>query len=195
MKKEYNMNYIFEEEETNNTSDFTLDTLWIQEFEKIDKNYQQFYNEMVDDIKVCSIYVDKMNNIENIQQEILKLTHENLITKEEIIKIIKRNSYNKDKRYSLLSLLKYNIDLDASNVVHYLKHQEKQPHSQPKTHPYLTLVKNIDNIPLNNTINMMQDLNTIFILFYEKCVTSNNPTKKVYIHNHTKTKKKQLKVS
>jgi hypothetical protein len=38
-------------------------------------------------------------------------------------------------------------------------------------------------------------LNTIFILFYEKYVTNNNTTKKVYINNHTKTKKKQLKVS
>ena len=34
-----------------------------------------------------------------------------------------------------------------------------------------------------------------FILFYEKYVTNNNTTKKVYINNHTKTKKKQLKVS
>jgi len=37
--------------------------------------------------------------------------------------------------------------------------------------------------------------NTIFILFYEKMITNTNTTKKVYINNHTKTKKKQLKVS
>jgi len=79
--------------------------------------------------------------------------------------------------------------LDASNVVHYLKQK------QIKTDAYFTLVKNIDDIPLNSTINMMQDLNTIFIIFYEKYMTNNNTTKKVYINNHTKTKKKQLKVS
>ena len=66
---------------------------------------------------------------------------------------------------------------------------------QIKTDSYFTLVKNIDDIPLNSTINMMQDLNTIFIIFYEKYMTNNNTTKKVYINNHTKTKKKQLKVS
>ena len=71
----------------------------------------------------------------------------------------------------------------------------KQPQKQRKIDAYLTLVKNIDNIPLNSTINMMQDLNTIFILFYEKFTTVSNTTKKVYINNHTKTKKKQLKVS
>ncbi len=182
------MNNIFFEE-NNDISDFNLDTRWIQEFESVDYNYKQFYNEVVGDIKICSIYVDKNNNVENIKQEILELSRENLITKEEIIKIIKQNSINQKKRYTLLSLLKYNIDLDASNVVHYLKQK------QMKIDAYLTLVKNIDNIPLNSTINMMQDLNTIFILFYEKNATSNNSTKKVYINNHTKTKKKQLKVS
>jgi len=183
------MNDVFLGEETNNISDFNLDTRWIQEFESIDYNYKHFYNEVVGDIKICSIYVDKNNNIENIKQEILELSRENVITKEEIIKIIKQNSINQKKRYTLLSLLKYNIDLEASNVVHYLKQK------QSSTDAYLTLVKNIDNIPLNNTINMMQDLNTIFILFYEKNSISNNTTKKVYINNHTKTKKKQLKVS
>jgi len=183
------MNDVFLGEENNDISDFNLDTRWIQEFESIDYNYKQFYNEVVGDIKICSIYVDKNNNIENIKQEILELSRENVITKEEIIKIIKQNSINQKKRYTLLSLLKYNIDLEASNVVHYLKQK------QSSTDAYLTLVKNIDNIPLNNTINMMQDLNTIFILFYEKNSISNNTTKKVYINNHTKTKKKQLKVS
>ena len=183
------MNDVFLGEENNDISDFNLDTRWIQEFESIDYNYKQFYNEVVGDIKICSIYVDKNNNIENIKQEILELSRENLITKEEIIKIVKQNSISQKKRYTLLSLLKYNIDLEASNVVHYLKQK------QSNTNAYLTLVKNIDDIPLNSTINMMQDLNTIFILFYEKYMTNNNTTKKVYINNHTKTKKKQLKVS
>ncbi len=184
------MNDVFFGEE-NNINDFNLDTSWIQEFESIDYNYKQFYNEVIGDIKICSIYVDKNNNIENIKQELLELSKENLVTKEEIIKIIKQNSVSQKKRYTLLSLLKYNIDLDASNVIHYLKQQKKQS----KSDVYLSLVKNIDNIPLNSTINMMQDLNTIFILFYEKYMSSNNTTKKVYIQNHTKTKKKQLKVT
>jgi hypothetical protein len=185
------MNDIFLEQENNNdTNDFTLDNRWIQEFELTDKHYKKFYNEVVDNIKISSIYVDKNNNIENIKQETLHLSRENLITKEEIIKKIKHNSYNQNKRYTLLSLLKYNVELETSNVIHYLKKGNKT-----KEDNYLTLLTNIDNIPLKNTIDMMQDLNTIFILFYEKSHTSNNTTKKVYMHNHTKTKKKQLKVS
>lgn len=177
------------------TNEINLDTRWIQEFELIDDNYKQFYNEVVDDIKICSIYVDKNNEIENIKQDTLELSRENLITKEEMIKIIKQNSITQKKRYTLLSLLKYNFDLSASNVVHYLKQKQQQP-KPILDDTYLTLVKNIDDIPLNNTINMMQDLNTIFVLFYEKQQSScNSTTKKVYLNNHTKTKKKQLKVS
>ena len=183
------MNDTFLEQENNDTSEFTLDNRWIQEFELTDKYYKKFYNEVVDSIKICSIYVDRDNDVENIKQETLHLSRENLITKEEIIKRIKHNSYNQNKRYTLLSLLKYNIELEASNVIHYLKKASKTKDD------YLTLLTNIDNIPLKNTIDMMQDLNTIFILFYEKGRTSNNTTKKVYIHSHTKTKKKQLKVS
>jgi hypothetical protein len=59
----------------------------------IDDNYKQFYNEVVDDIKICSIYVDKNNEIENIKQDTLELSRENLITKEEMIKIIKQGIF------------------------------------------------------------------------------------------------------
>lgn len=179
--------------EIEDIDEFNLDTRWIQEFELIDDNYKQFYNEVVDDIKICSIYVDKNNEVENIKQETLELSRENLITKEEIIKVIKQNSISQRKRYTLLSLLKYNFDLDASNVIHYLKQKQHKKTTFDDT--YLTLVKNIDDIPLNSTINMMQDLNTIFVLFYEKQSSCNSTTKKVYLNSHTKTKKKQLKVS
>ena len=57
------MNDIFFREENSDINDFTLDTRWIQECESIDYNYKQFYNEVVGDIKICSIYVDKNNNI------------------------------------------------------------------------------------------------------------------------------------
>ena len=43
------MNDIFFREENSDINDFTLDTRWIQEFESIDYNYKQFYNEVVCD--------------------------------------------------------------------------------------------------------------------------------------------------
>jgi hypothetical protein len=175
------------DEETN--IDINLDTNWIEEFETTDQNYIPFYNEDVNEIKVTSLYVDNENNIESIKEEILLLKQENMVTKEELIHMIKKNSFKDKKRYTILSLLKYNVDLETTNVKHYLKY--------PASHDFLVVVKNIDNIPLKKTISMFQDLNTLFILFYEKTTPTNGSnhqtTKKIYISNN-KTKKKQLKV-
>lgn len=169
--------------------DINLDTNWIQEFETTDRHYIPFYNQDVNEIRVTSLYVDKENNIETIKEEILLLKQENMVTKEELIHLIKKNSFKDKKRYTILSLLKYNVDLETTHVKHYLK--------SPKYRDFLVVVKNIDNIPLKKTISMFQDLNTLFILFYEKTTPTNGSnhqtTKKIYIRNN-KTKKKQLKV-
>jgi hypothetical protein len=178
------MNY--EEDEHPN-----LDTNWIQEFETNDQNYVLFYNEDVHEIKFISLYVDNENNIESIKEERLFLKQENMVSREELLHVIKKNTFRDKKRYSMLSLLKYNVDLDTTHVKHYLKSNSRN---------FLQVVKNIDNIPLKKTISMFQDLNTIFILFYDKTLSSNSTTssnhqttKKIYISNN-KTKKKQLKV-
>lgn len=182
------MNYA-EDESYEENNDINLDTKWIQDFETTDQNYIPFYNEDVNEIKVTSLYVDRENNIESIKEEMLILKQENMVTREELIDIIKKNSFKDKKRYTILSLLKYNIDLETTHVKHYLK--------SVASHDFLVVVKNIDNIPLKKTISMFQDLNTIFILFYEKKMTTNESnhqtTKKIYISNN-KTKKKQLKV-
>lgn len=182
----HKMNYPEEQDEDEFYSN--LDMNWIKEFEKTDENYIPFYNENVNEIKVTSLYVDKENNIETIKEEILLLKQENMVTKEELIDVIKKNTFKDKKRYTILSLLKYNIDLETTHVKHYLK--SRVPHD------FLVVVKNIDNIPLKKTISMFQDLNTIFIIFYEKTEptgSNHQTTKKIYISNN-KTKKKQLKV-
>ena len=184
----YKMNY--EEDIDEETSvDINLDTNWIEDFETTDQNYIPFYNEDVNEIKVTSLYVDKENNIETIKEEMLLLKQENMVTKEELIHMIKKNSFKDKKRYTILSLLKYNVDLETTHVKHYLK--------SVLPRDFLQVVKNIDNIPLKKTISMFQDLNTLFILFYEKTTPTNESnhqtTKKIYIRNN-KTKKKQLKV-
>jgi hypothetical protein len=177
---------IYEEDDYSN-----LDTNWIQEFETNDQNYIPFYNDHVHEIKFVSLYVDNENNIESIKEERLFLKQENLVSREELLHVIKKNTFRDKKRYTILSLLKYNVDLETTHVKHYLKSNSRN---------FLQVVKNIDNIPLKKTISMFQDLNTIFILFYDKTLSSNSTTssnhqttKKIYISNN-KTKKKQLKV-
>jgi hypothetical protein len=57
------------------------------------------------------------------------------------------------------------------------------------------VVKNIDAIPLNKSINMFHDLNTLFVIFYEKEQkhTKQGSTKKIFIQSHKKTQRKPFR--
>ena len=66
---------------------------------------------------------------------------------------------------------------------------------------FLTVIKNIDAVPFEKTINMLHDLNDIIFIFYEKSnelkkPNANNITHKVRVQISTtkkKTYKKQYK--
>jgi hypothetical protein len=65
---------------------------------------------------------------------------------------------------------------------------------------YLTIIKNIDAITFDKTISMMQDLNDLILIFYEKSnelkeKNTNNLTKKIFLkqNSNKKTIKKQYK--
>jgi hypothetical protein len=93
-----------------------------------------------------------------------------------------------------LSILKYNITLDAEDIKNFVLEPNEE-------RTYLKVIKNIDAIPLEKTINMLHDLNDVIFIFYEKStelkeVNSNTSTKKIYLRSlssNKKTIKKQYK--
>ena len=92
----------------------------------------------------------------------------------------------------MLTILKYNVTLDADDVVGFLKNNDDTS--------FLTVVKNIDAISFERTINMLQDLNDLIFIFYEKSdelkkENPNNVTKRIYLNTNSrkKTIKKQYK--
>jgi hypothetical protein len=170
-----------------------LDDNWINEFENTDKLYKDYYKDDLYYVQLRVIYINRVNEIEKLKQESFLMSKPNYITREEILEILKKNSIDNNKRYSLLSMLKYNIILEPDNVPLYLNDKFDEE--------YLSIIKNIDAIPFNKSINMFHDLNDIILIFYEKSAEfktsdANNTTKKVYLHsltNHKKTLKKIYK--
>ena len=143
-----------------------LDDSWILDFENKDEEYKQFYKENVQSIKVSCMYINKDNYLEKIKEECIFLKNPNVLSKEEIILLLKQNNtYNKIK-YSLLNILKYNIDLEPTNLKTFLKTKNNIN--------YLTNVTNIDNVYFIPTIYTFQDLNSIFFLFYDNTNTNTN---------------------
>jgi hypothetical protein len=170
-----------------------LNDEWINNFEKTDKLYQDFYKDNLYYVNLKFIYVNRENEIDKIKQESFLMSSPNYISREEIIQILKESSIDNDKRYSLLSILKYNITLDADEIKNFLLFDNEERN-------YLNIIKNIDAIPFDKTISMFQDINDLILVFYEKSNElkkndPNNVTKKIYLRSNTnkKTIKKRYK--
>lgn len=173
-----------------------LDTTWISEFEELDKDFNSYYKEDLSFIPINYIYVNTKNEIVNISEENFLFKKPGMLSKEELIGLIKRNSINNAIKYSLLSLLKYNIDFEPINLKTFLRSNDKNIGKK-----YLNSITNIDNIFFEKSISLFHDLNNLFIIFIEKeresnAFTTHNTinrqlTKKVYIHSNLKKRTKR----
>ena len=158
---------------------------WINDFDETDKFYKDFYKDDLYYINLKIIYVNIDNEIEKIKCEIFFMENVNTISREEIIKILKDNSYDNSKKYTLLSILKYNLNLDPDEIKNYLKNDLDKK--------CLLEINNIDTIKLEKSISMFQDLNDLIIIFREKKIeikksNSKNSTKKNYLNSSNSNK-------
>ena len=163
-----------------------LDDEWINNFDKLDKLYKDFYKDDLYYVNLKIIYVNRDNEIDKIKYEVFLMAQKNVIAREEIIEILKNYSSDNETKYTLLSLLRYNINLEPDEVKNYLKNEENKP--------YLSVIKNIDTITFEKTISMFHDLNDLILIFYEKSKEiknkePNNSTKKIYLHSLSGKKK------
>lgn len=163
-----------------------LDDEWINNFEKTDRLYQDFYKDDLYYVNLRVIYINRDNEIDKIKHESFLLTNPNIISREEILGILKKNSTDNQTKYTLLSILRYNILLEPDEVKNYLTNNESQD--------YLSVIKNIDTITFDKSISMFHDLNDVILIFYEKSNDivkrdPNNTTKKVYLRSLNTNKK------
>ena len=178
-----------------------LDISWINEFEKVDKDYASFYLEDINYIKATILYINNSNEIEKIKEEKIFMKKPNNISREEIIGILKRNNVKDDKTFTIMTMLKYNLDLEPTDVRNFLLNNKNDS-------DYLSVVKDVDEIVWNRTISMFQDLNNLLIIFYEnekiktqQKKSENGKTKRIYLSSntslstHSKTLKKKLKTT
>jgi hypothetical protein len=190
------------EKEINDDLDYEfeeLDTSWINEFEELDKDFNSYYKEELSFIRINYIYINTQNEIVNISEENCLFKKPGMLSKEELIGLIKHNSFNNAIKYSLLSLLKYNIDFEPINLKTFLRSNDKNIGKN-----YLKSITNIDNIFFEQSISLFHDLNNLFIIFIEKGnekstfernnngnLTNRQLTKKVYIHSNFRKRTKR----
>ena len=149
-----------------------FDTKWIEEFEKEDSLYKDFYKEQIQNIRLIMVYVDTNNSISFVRRSSISL-EEGILKKQNLIALLKEYMYYNKKKYRPISLLKYNIDIGPDEVNSYLK--------TPTDYDFLSVEKKID------------DINSLYIIFHESWNSFHNRTKKIYIKKKLKKGRRQTK--
>jgi hypothetical protein len=171
-----------------------LDLSWLQDFEKLDTEYKNYYTEDINFIKIHYIYVNYNDSIEKIKEDKIILKTPGILQKEELLRIIKNNSFSNQIKYTLLSILKFNINIEPENLKTFLRTKNNNIGSL-----FLQSIKNIDSIKFDKSISLFHDINEIIIIFHHKLNTkyqdyhSSSGTKKIFINSNKKTKRKQYK--
>jgi len=170
-----------------------LDTSWLRDFEAMEKDYKSYYTEDLLFIRVNYIYVNSNQDITNIYEEKHLFKKPNILLKEDLIGLIKRNSIVNKIKYSLLSILKYNINIEQYNLKTFFRSKNNNIGNQ-----FLQSIKNINDVVFDKSISMFHDLNSLIIILLEKEQSNNinsntnNFTKRVYI-NKMKIKNNEYK--
>lgn len=162
------MNISQQQEEEDELNNLNID--WIDDYEEEEKQYADFYEEPVTNIKLHFVYINKNNTIEKIRIENTSVDDDQMVKKERLLYLIKNNMNHDNIQYKLLSLLVYNLDVPSNNLKKYL---EEPPESE-ENYKYLYSLKILEDIKIKETITLFHDINGIYFIFYEKPKNNNN---------------------
>ena len=154
-----------------------LDTSFIDEFEKM----EQFYRMPLEHITLHYIYIDDKGQISSIRKN-SELIENNTIESDQLIYMIKKNMSINECKYSLFSILKYNITDDPINLINDVNDNEIDNDNE-NVHPEtfsdksnLEIITNLCSIKFEDTIKCFQDLNDIIIIYYNPKHKGSNVT-------------------
>lgn len=162
-----------------------LDTTIIDEFEKDDKLYNDFYKDKIEQINLYILYVDNNNDLFHIKKDAVTLNNGKL-EKDDLKNLIRQYIKYQNKKYRLISLLKWNITIEPEEISDYLRNE--------KTFDFIKSIRNINSIEFEDSINLFHNLNSLYLVFHERWKLLENKTKKVYLNkkltkNKTRSKK------
>lgn len=162
-----------------------LDTTIIDEFEKDDELYNDFYKDKIEQINLYILYVDNNNDLFHIKKDTATLNNGKL-EKNDLKNLIRQYIKYQNKKYRLISLLKWNITIEPEEISDYLRNEKK--------FDFIKSIRNINSIEFEDSINLFHNLNSLYLVFHERWKLLENKTKKVYLNkkltkNKTRSKK------
>jgi hypothetical protein len=168
--------FLYKLNDLSKMEDEDLDLTWVNQHKDEEILYKDFYKEKVTSIKLTFIHVNLENTVTHIGNDIFFLETSGLINKDYLISLIKTHKTYKNTLYNFNSLYKFNIDINSEEINNYIADNDVDYSSR-----FFSQEKYLNNIYFKDTINIFQDLNTLFFVFYEKCNRINNKSKKCII--------------
>ena len=106
-----------------------------------------------------------------------------ILDKTKLLFLLKNNKKYNNKQHKLISILQYNIDLSPQELSLYLKNEEN--------FNFLSIKSNLTDLKWDDTINLFKDMNSLHIIYYEESKSKKGNTKKIYIRNNAKLKRRK----
>lgn len=170
------------EYEIESSSDELIDEEWITQIEQEEKEYNSFYKEENETIELVYIYINKENKIYYVKKDMVVLENK-ILDKTKLLFLLKNNKKYNNKQHKLISILQYNIDLSPQELSLYLKNEEN--------FNFLSIKSNLTDLKWDDTINLFKDMNSLHIIYYEESKSKKGNTKKIYIRNNAKLKRRK----
>ena len=152
---------------------------------KQEQKYNDFYREKPTSINLYFIYVNNQNVVEFFKNDTYLLNQEQeqqspdaILHKDILLSIIKNNISLNGRNYKLVSLLKFNLDVEPEDIINWKLEKKNGSH-------YLSSEKEIKDIVFYDTIGLFQDINSLFFVYQDKLTIH---------HNHKKTHKNIKKI-
>ena len=157
----------------NDLPDSDLDISWINEQHRIQNIQNNYCKETVDEIIVYSLYINKDSYIEKITCKKQPVVN-NLISRDSVLGIIQKNKVSSSKKYKLLDVLVYHVDLEPQHIQSFSKIVDLNDHSKS----FFKVLPIVDEISIPPSIFIFHSLNSVFFMYKE--VENNTNT-----HSHT----------
>ena len=158
-----------------------LNTSWITEYIQNHEDYSDFYKEDVESIELTLVYINTENEIFSVKRE-KHLIHKNKIPNPELIFLIDKFKMN---HFKLLSLLKFNFHIEPEILI-----QDKF-----NSDDYLSQLQVTDDVNWEPTINILNDLNTLYFIYKEipkETVPEHSQNASAPATNKRKTRKNRI---
>jgi hypothetical protein len=138
----------------------TLETGWVEEFEKNEVRDQLTSVMDVDSIRVNLVRLGSDNRIEGVSALDMCLGKSNFVSKEELIELSERNSVIGGSKFRLTSVVVFNIGIDHESVREFVQKGDKAAGEQ-----CIQASDMVSDIELDPSVHLLHDLNCIYLFF------------------------------